>query len=256
VGQKYLLEAIKAPLVKTYIFYSKKEALEWASSTSYPKVFKLRTGAASSNVRLVRNYRQAKRLVKKAFSTGFKKINRSAYLNDRLKLFIKDKNYRNLWCIVVQIVRFFIPNENEKISTREKGYIYFQDFIPDNKYDTRLFVIGNRCFGMRRFNRKNDFRASGSDLFSFNRDLIDYACIKQSFQLAKKLKTQSLALDLIKQDNDYKLIEISYCFPSYKLDDAPGFWDAHLVWHDVKVNAEYSIIEDFIASIMDYNYSY
>ena len=53
VGQKYLLEAIGAPLAPAYVFYSKKEALEWAGKTSYPKVFKLRNGAGSDNVRLL-----------------------------------------------------------------------------------------------------------------------------------------------------------------------------------------------------------
>ena len=41
VGQKYLFEAIGAPLVNSYVFYSRKEALKWANQTSFPKVFKL-----------------------------------------------------------------------------------------------------------------------------------------------------------------------------------------------------------------------
>ncbi len=41
VGQKYLLETIDAPLVPSYVFYSKKEALEWDEQTNFPKVFKL-----------------------------------------------------------------------------------------------------------------------------------------------------------------------------------------------------------------------
>ena len=32
LGQKYLLEAIKAPLVPTFAFYSKKDALNWIKS--------------------------------------------------------------------------------------------------------------------------------------------------------------------------------------------------------------------------------
>ncbi len=52
VGQKYLLEAINAPMVESHVFYTKKEAMEWLSSTSFPKVFKLRGGAGSVNVKL------------------------------------------------------------------------------------------------------------------------------------------------------------------------------------------------------------
>ncbi|MBW6492546.1 MAG: hypothetical protein K0B15_15280 [Lentimicrobium sp.] len=42
VGQKYLLEAIGAPLAPTWVFYDKQQALDWAKTTDFPKVFKLR----------------------------------------------------------------------------------------------------------------------------------------------------------------------------------------------------------------------
>jgi len=53
VGQKYLLEAIGAPLAPTYVFYDKKSAFDWIDKTTFPKVFKLRGGAGSLNVKLV-----------------------------------------------------------------------------------------------------------------------------------------------------------------------------------------------------------
>src|SRR6185503_17089802 len=45
------------------------------------------------------------------------------------------------------------------------GYILLQEFLSNNKFDTRVTVIGNRAFAYRRFNRPNDFRASGSGNF-------------------------------------------------------------------------------------------
>ena len=59
VGQKYLLEAIGAPMAPAYTFFTRQEALNWAKQTNYPKVFKLRNGAGSDNVRLVKSKRQA-----------------------------------------------------------------------------------------------------------------------------------------------------------------------------------------------------
>ena len=38
LGQKYLLESIKAPLVPSYVFYTKQEAVKWINETSFPKV--------------------------------------------------------------------------------------------------------------------------------------------------------------------------------------------------------------------------
>ena len=35
----------------------------------------------------------------------------------------------------------------------DKNYIYFQEFIPGNEFDTRVTVIGDRAFAFRRMNR-------------------------------------------------------------------------------------------------------
>ena len=74
IAQKYLLEAMGAPLVPTYVFYELEEARRWIDSASFPKVFKLRKGAGSQNVRLVRDREEARVLAKRAFferiSTG------------------------------------------------------------------------------------------------------------------------------------------------------------------------------------------
>src|SRR5690606_32041438 len=53
VGQKYLLEAIDAPLIPSFVFYDEKEALDWAETTTYPKVFKLTGGEGSSNMKVI-----------------------------------------------------------------------------------------------------------------------------------------------------------------------------------------------------------
>ena len=137
------------------------------------------------------------------------------------------------------------------MSGREKGYIYFQDFVPDNEFDTRLYVIGNRCFGGLRYNRKNDFRASGSGISTFDPELIDLECVKTAFQLSEKLHTQSLAFDFLQHNNEYRLVEISYCYPANELYDNPGYWDKNLKWHKEKIIPEFFMIEDFMKSISE-----
>ena len=67
VGQKYLLEAIDVPFIPTYIFYTKEEALKWIDKATFPKVFKLRRGAGSSNVKLLRTKKLAVKFAKRAF---------------------------------------------------------------------------------------------------------------------------------------------------------------------------------------------
>src|SRR5690606_32178503 len=82
VAQKYLFEASGVPLVPSYVFYDKQQALEWAKNTTYPKVFKLRGGAGSSNVKLVKNYFENKKIINKAFKKGFPAIDKKENVLD------------------------------------------------------------------------------------------------------------------------------------------------------------------------------
>src|SRR5690554_5683611 len=108
VGQKYLLEAIDAPLVPSYVFYEKQEALDWANSTTYPKVFKLTGGAGSRNVLLVKSKMHCHKLIKKSFGKGFTHSHRSNLIKDDLLRFKKTKNPINL---LKAPARFFIKSE-------------------------------------------------------------------------------------------------------------------------------------------------
>ncbi len=250
LGQKYLLESIDAPLVPAHVFYSKKEALAWLHTTTFPKVFKLRGGAGSVNVSLVKTKRDAKALIKKAFGKGFSHINRFSRLKDRFWVFKRDRDKKAVKGIFSGAARIFIPTEVEKFSHREKGYIYFQDFIPKNEYDTRLVVIGNRCFGVRRYCRDGDFRASGSGVKAYDPKLFSSQCIKIAFEVAEKLNAQSVAFDFIWDHDVPKIVEISYCFVMGSFyDDCPGYWDKELNWHEKKVNPQYFMIEDFIEDL-------
>lgn len=251
LGQKYLLEAIEAPLVKTYVFYTKKEALEWIEGATFPKVFKLRGGSGSVNVSLVRSKQKAKHLINRAFNQGFSHINRINRLKNRIWDFKKDKNFFTFKKVMAGIARLFIPNEIERFSHNEKGYIYFQDFIADNEYDTRLVVVGNRCFGVRRFCRKGDFRASGSGVDDVNPHLINIECVRIAFSVANQLGAQSIAYDFVMDAGNPKIVEISYCFPLGAPDECVGYWDNNLVWHEEPINAEIFMIKDFITKCND-----
>lgn len=246
VGQKYLLEAVNVPFINTYVFYSKPDALKWAGSTTFPKVFKLRGGAGSSNVKLVKNLSEAKKLINKAFTTGFSSTSPKGRLAERLWMLKRDKNLSAIKKTITGIARLILRKEGEKFAPKQIGYIYFQEFIPHNTYDIRLVVVGSRCFGMIRYCRENDFRASGSGLTDYNHELIDTEAVRIAFITAKKLKTQSVALDFIKDSDGYKLIETSYTFVSTKF---PGYWDTDLVWHQGNLVPQKFMIEDFISSV-------
>jgi glutathione synthase/RimK-type ligase-like ATP-grasp enzyme len=250
VGQKYLLEAIEAPFVKSYIFYSKKDALKWINETTFPKVFKLRGGAGSINVSLIKTKQKARQLVRKSFQNGFSSSNSISRFKDRFWVLKRDRNLKAVKGVMNGFGRLFIPREVDRISFTQKGYVYFQDFIPKNDFDTRLVVIGNRCFGLRRYCRKDDFRASGSGVIKYEPSLFSKELIEIAFKTANKLNVQSIALDFIVDKEEPKIVEISYAFSMGKAyDDCPGFWDSNLNWHNEPVNPQYFIIEDFIEDL-------
>lgn len=246
VGQKYLLESIGAPLVPSYVFYTKKEALDWIDKTTFPKVFKLRGGAGAANVKLVKTKREAHKLVKKAFGRGFSQFNRWNNFNERIRRFKEGKD--TLIGIVKGIGRLFIQTEFAKMYPREKGYVYFQEFIPNNTFDTRIVVVGGRAAAERRMVRENDFRASGSGRFCY--DNINIESVKIAFDVAQRLKLQSVAFDFVEDENSNPLIvEMSYGFGTSGIMYAPGYWDSNLVWNELDFNLEETMIEELIHSL-------
>src|SRR5690606_36642631 len=85
ISQKYLLEAIGAPMVPSYVFYDKKEAIEWAHQVSFPKVFKLKGGSGSANLQLVETINQCLQLINKAFGKASKQFDGNAHFFDATK---------------------------------------------------------------------------------------------------------------------------------------------------------------------------
>jgi glutathione synthase/RimK-type ligase-like ATP-grasp enzyme len=245
VGQKYLLEAVDAPFVSSYIFYDKHETMEWIAQTDFPKVFKLRGGGGSSNVRLVRTKQQAIKLCEQAFGKGFKPV--AGYFSDYKSRVRKINNMsvlmEKLKKLPLNLYHIYTAN---RLMQREKGYIYFQDFVPRNEFDTRIIVIGDKAFGIRRYVRKNDFRASGSGLIEYEKKFIDERCVLEVFKLSEKLKTQSLACDCLVQNNEIKIVEISYAYMGRAYDKCVGYWDRNMNWHSGHFKVEDLIIEMFI----------
>ncbi len=250
VGQKYLLEAIKAPIATPYVFYSKSEAIDWIENTTFPKVFKLRNGASSSNVRLVRNKNEARQLVNMAFRKGFSSINSVSRLQQRYYILKLKKDLHSVKQMLGGLARLIIPNDAEKFSHKEIGYIYFQEFIPGNKCDFRIQVVGNCCWGFQRLVRKNDFRASGSGIQQFELSEFPPEMIRIAFEIASKLNLQSVAFDfIINKLGQPLLIEMSYCFGFEDEDITYGYWTPDLVFHKSGFNPFYEMIINLMDDI-------
>jgi len=231
VGQKYLFESIGAYFVPSYVFYTREEALKWIEITVFPIVFKLRGGSGSQNVKLVNSLSHARKLVKKAFGNGFTQFDRYAYLKERFRKYNEGKN--SIIGAFKGLGRLFIPTEFAQMHGREKGYIYFQDFIPNNLFDIRVVVIAGKAFAAKRIIRQNDFRASGSGNTLYEKEHIPIETIKIAFQLTDKLESQCAAFDFVYDSAGNPLvIEMSYGYAVAGPDRCVGYWDKSLQFHE------------------------
>lgn len=243
VAQKYLLEAIDAPLVPSYVFYEKEEAIDWANQTSYPKVFKLKGGAGAANVQLVRTRTEALKLIDKAFGKGFAQFDRLNHFKERYNKYKSGQD--TLLGVAKGAGRLVIPTNFSKQQSPEKGYVYFQDFIPNNDFDIRVIVIGEKAFAIKRLVRENDFRASGSGNIVYDHQEINEECLKIAFSINKKAGLQCTAYDFIYDAEGQPIIvEISYGFSMEAYDSCPGYWDNHINWHEGQFNPQEWMIED------------
>lgn len=245
VAQKYLLEAIEAPLVPSYVFYDKKEAISWAKTTTYPKVFKLKGGAGSANVKLVKTKSKCIKLINKTFGKGIRQFDGKAYFLDNIKKY--KSGTKSLKQVIKAFGRMLISTEYSKNMPPERGYVYFQEFIPANDFDIRVIIIKDKAFAVKRMVIKNDFRASGSGSKKYNLEEIDLACVDISFRINKMINAQSIAYDFVFDKNNNPLIvEICYCFAVEFYDPCPGYWTEDLQFHKGSFNPQTWMVEDLL----------
>lgn len=249
VGQKYLLESVGIQeFIPTSVHYSKAGAMQWTEQVSFPKVFKLRRGAGSQNVLLVNSRKAARKLISRSFGSGFSPYNRWRSLRERFRKY--QLGLVPMVEVVKGIARLFVSPPFARIVGKERGYAYFQDFVPGNDSDIRVIVIDDKAFALKRFVRRNDFRASGSGSYKHGKAEFDEQFIFKAFEFSRKLRTQCVAYDFVTDVNGGpKLIEISYGFLPSGYDDCPGYWDANLKWHEGKFDPYGWMVELVIKSV-------
>lgn len=234
IAQAHLFQAAGIPTPKTWCWFEQAGALEWAHCARYPVVLKLWAGAGSTNVRLVRSRAEAELWIQRLFNRGI----------SSLQLYKRPFRGR-----IIDAYRFLLRGELQHPWELHKNYAFFQEFLPCNDFDTRITVIGNRAFGFRRFNRENDFRASGSGKIDYDPKNIAPEMVRLAFDVTRRLKMQSCAIDGLWRGSEPVIGEISYTYASWAVHACPGHWDADMKWHEGQMRAEEAQIEDFIAAV-------
>lgn len=254
VAQYYLFKSLDIQIPNSWVFWDHKQALKWAETTKYPVVWKLSSGAGSSNVLKVKNKKEAFNLINRAFTKGIFPYTMNEFKSGGMPT--SPKEVEGMLGRLSKAIPYTWNKEYPPLHPvwwkPEYGYAYFQEFLPANAFDTRVTIIGNRAFGFRRINRQNDFRASGSGNIDFDPSLIDHKCIDIAFKISKKGKFQSMAYDFLYKNGKPVVCEISYTFADWAVYECPGHWDSNLNWIEGHMWPEEAQIEDFLQKAQDY----
>jgi hypothetical protein len=209
--------------------------MRWVDTTSFPKVFKLRRGSGSDHVKLVESKKHARQLIRKAFGSGFPQYDASANLKERWRKFRLGKN--SLYDVLKGVVRLGYTTNFSRVVGNEKGYAYFQDFIPNNDHDIRVNVVDGKAFAVRRNVRDGDFRASGSGYIFYEKHHFPEEMVELALDVAKRLKLQAVAFDFLQYERKYLIAELSYGFCDMT-HGCTGYWDSEMTWHEGKFREE------------------
>ncbi len=249
VSQSYLNKALGVNTPETNVFWDEEKAIEYLRALRhYPIIAKLKRGAGSSGVYILRNESQALSYTYQAFSSkGIRKTVGSISHSREYQL-------RKLWhSFQLQMPRNFqklnlIKNKSLKDQwPAERGYVYFQEFLQDNNYDTRVTVIGNRAFAFQRENRQDDFRASGSGKIKYEATEISRRMIEIAHEISIRCHFQSMAYDfLLDSEGNPSLIEMSFGFQAEAVYNCQGFWNRDMKWFEGHVWPEEAQVHDIV----------
>lgn len=249
LSQKYLLEGLGAPLAKSEVFYSEDAARAYVATATLPLVAKLKAGSGSANVQLLRSTAQAEAYCKKMFGAGENPL--PSYFSDAST---RVRSVAQAGALIPKLKRAPAALRRRlmkrRFTARERGYVYFQEFLPGNEFDTRITVVGDTAWGFIRRVRPGDFRASGSRDIDYDLQFVDKECVRIAFQTAERLGSQSTAFDFVKTpDGEPKIVEISYGYESGAVYAVSGQWRRDLSWQDGQLYAEDVIIDNLVAAI-------
>lgn len=176
---------------ETFVSYDYKETVAFIKNRArWPVVSKVKVGSASKGVTLLKDRRSALRFAGRAFRNGV----------------------RYSWH-----------------ADRQKGYVYFQDFIPNQGYDLRVYTAGDRLFGYYRFPGKNDFRASGAGKWAF--DALPRDALETALRVRDGLGLADCAVDYVRdREGRLHIIEVSLFTlidspAQCRIDDVPGWYE-------------------------------
>ncbi|MUV03625.1 hypothetical protein GN157_07870 [Flavobacterium rakeshii] len=245
LAETYLLESIDAPIPKSFYYYD-IQSLEYDiknNKLDFPIIAKLRNGSGSHNVKMLNTKEKLLIYAKKMFNSGISSAPSILYkASSNIKSSKSIKTFINR---AKRIPEFLNSLSNARKFNIERGYVYLQEFIPNEGYDLKIVVVGDKLSFIGRNIRDDEFRASGGGDLFYNRSRVTNDIIHSAFTVSDILGFQCMGYDYVVNSNTGKglIVEISYGFSHRALLDAGGYFDRGGRWHDEPLNVPHEIIK-------------
>lgn len=246
LAETYLLESVQAPIPKSFYYYSMDD-LENAiqqNELSFPIIAKLRNGSGSHNVTKLDTPEKLRNYGKKMFTSG---LNSAPSLLFKASSNIKSsKNLKTFIKRAKRIPEFLNSLSNAKKFNVERGYVYLQEFIPNDGFDLKIVVIGDKLSYICRSIRPGEFRASGGGDIFFDKEKVSKNVIDSAFKVSDDLGFNCMGYDYVVNNatGEGQIIEISYGFSHHALLEAGGYFDRQGKWYSVPLNTPNEILRN------------
>lgn len=247
IAETYEFQRIGAPIPRSWMFYDLERCENWLMrEAEYPLIAKLRRGSGSNNVKLLKTKDDAIRYARHMFSKGYSPGQSLAY-----KTYSKLQSTKNLRMLIERakkVPKWLIARKFSQGMPTEKGYCFFQEFIPNDGYDIKVIVVGNKCSFLTRNVRKGGFAASGGGGIAYDKAKVPQSVVISAFSTAKDIGSQCMGFDYVidKRTNEGKIIEMCYGFDFDAIKACGGYWDQDLIWHNEPLDARREIIKNLL----------
>lgn len=213
--------------IQSKVFGTLDELENQLDSIQYPAVVKTFAGAMSRGVGKAENKRELISLAKRLSRSNSLKHDAWELLRKIKygKLYRRESFFRN---------KFIVQNMIEGLNN-----------------DWKVLVYGDKCFVLRRNNRKNDFRASGSGKFLFE-ETVPNGILEFAWNVKNHFDVSHISLDIAFDGINFHLIEFQFLyFGTTTLEKSPHFFRrVNNNWILIK---EKSVLEEVYAlSIIEY----
>ena len=179
---------------------------------SYPIIMKAAVGALSRNVKLSNNINEALK--------NFHELCPKVSFSNKIR----------------EIARRLRHRGNYNPEAIYRGKVVIQNFIPNISFDWKVLIYYDKIFILKRNNRPNDFRASGSGLFSYDKN-VKQEILNLAWSTRLKLKVPHLSLDIATGEKGLVIFEFQALgFGTKTIENAPFYF--------VKKNEDWDLIEN------------